>query len=123
MSFVKLKNNGKLHLCKYSLINEVENIVKKIPNYSELKGDPELLIYILGLVQNGIKKDMKEKMDLKDIAMDIFQKCFNLTPDEKASILKQIEYAINNEHVEAVKVSTKAFSYAKSFFFKNLQAQ
>ena len=109
LSFVKPKNKLKSKIFKSDLCNEIVRRVLEIENYLSLKSDPELLKFICDLVENGVKKnDGKNKVDKKELVLEIYTKVFNLNENEKKHIGDQIDFLCDNELI------TKVFNVKKN---------
>jgi hypothetical protein len=109
LSFVKPKNKLKSKIFKCDLCNEIVRRVLEFENYLSLRNDPELLKFICDLVENGVKKtDDKNKVDKKELVLEIYFKIFNISENEKKHISDQIEFLCDNELI------TKVFNVKKN---------
>ncbi len=119
LSFVKPKNKLKSKIFKSDLCNEIVKRILEFENHLSLRNDPELLKFICDLVENGVKKtDEKNKVDKKELVLEIYCKVFCLNENEKKHISDQIEFLCDNElivKVHSVKKNSKIFiNYIKS---------
>jgi hypothetical protein len=119
LSFVKPKNKLKSKIFKSDLCNEIVKRILEFENHLSLRNDPELLKFICDLVENGVKKtDEKNKVDKKELVLEIYCKVFSLSENEKKHISEQIEFLCDNElivKVHGVKKNGKLFmNYIKS---------
>ena len=97
------KNSVKVHNLFHDLLNRVSDIVVKIPNYKELKGDPEILLLICNLVENMMTKN-SSKIDKKDLAICIVENIFGeLTDAEKTALDTNIQFLYNNNKIKKQK--------------------
>ena len=98
LSFVKPKYKLKSKIFKSDLSNEIIKRILEFENRSSLRNDPELLKFICDLVENGVKKtDDKNKVDKKELVLEIYCKIFNLNENEKKHIGEQIEFLCDND--------------------------
>ena len=119
LSFVKPKNKLKSKIFKSDLCNEIVKRILEFENHLSLRNDPELLKFICDLVENGVKKtDEKNKVDKKELVLEIYCKVFSLSENEKKHIGEQIDFLCDNElitKVFTVKKNSKIFmNYIKS---------
>ena len=119
LSFVKPKNKLKSKIFKSDLCNEIVKRILEFENHLSLKNDPELLKFICDLVENGVKKtDDKNKVDKKELVLEIYSKIFLINENEKKHIGEQIEFLCDNDlivKVHSVKKNGKLFmNYIKS---------
>jgi len=119
ISFVKPKNKLKSKIFKCDLCNEIIKRVLEFENHLSLRSDPELLKFICDLIENGVKKtDDKNKIDKKELVLEIYSKFFNINENEKKHIGEQIEFLCDNDlivKVHSVKKNGKLFmNYIKS---------
>ena len=109
LSFVKPKNKLKSKIFKCDLCNEIVRRVLEFENHLSLRNDPELLKFVCDLVENGVKKtDDKNKVDKKELMLEIYSKIFNINENEKKHISDQIEFLCDNELI------TKVFNVKKN---------
>lgn len=114
LSFVKPKNKLKSKAFKSELVNEIIKRMSEFENHATLRGDPELLKFVCELVENGVK----DKINKKELVLDVYIKVFSLNENEKTSIGAQIDFLCDNnliEKVHKVKKKSKIFiNYIKS---------
>jgi hypothetical protein len=111
------KNTVKVHNLFHDLLNKVSDIIVKIPNYKDLKGDPEILLLICNLVENMMTKN-SSKIDKKDLAICVYENIFGeLTDEEKISLDTNIQFLYNNNKIKKQKlfkiVGYYVFDYIK----------
>lgn len=102
MEIIKFKNKLK----KVAQIGEITtSIIQKVQtinNYSDLKNDLELLLYVCTIVENEIKQNKTKSIHKKDIVIDIFHQLFNISDDEKDLFGKNIEFLHSNELIKKI---------------------
>lgn len=114
LSFVKPKNKLKSKAFKTELIVEIMKRMTDFENHITLRNDPELLKFVCELVENGVK----EKLNKKELVLEVYQKVFSLNEIEKTNIATQIDFICDNDLIEKlhkVKKKSKIFiNYVKS---------
>jgi hypothetical protein len=114
---IKLKNDCRVHIEKYSIIQDVGKIIREIPNLGKIKNDIELLKYIVSLVENLIHPKVKDKLKAGDIAFELFCELFPSMPaDEKELVKKNIDYLVNNNQIEKISFIKKNKNRIVNFF-------
>ena len=89
-------------------------IVEKIVNlkeYSSLKFDNELLIFVCNCIENGLN-NKKKKIDKKELCLEIYHKVFTMNEKEKEQISNSIEFLCDNNMIDITPVYKK---YGKIF--------
>jgi hypothetical protein len=100
---LSLKNSLKVHNLFHDLLNKVSDIVLKLPNYRELKDDPEIVLLICNLVENFMTKNVS-KIDKKDLVICIYENVFGeLSNDEKTALEIHIQFLYNNKTIKRQK--------------------
>lgn len=118
-SLIKLKNNGRVHTEKYSVMQEVGKIVRDIPNMGKIKNDIELLIYIVSLVDERIHPKVKDKLNAGDLALELFFELFpSISADEKEMIKFSVDHIINNKQIEKISFVKKNKHRIANFFLR-----
>ena len=117
--FVPIKNSIKKHILFFQSLEKISSsIISSIPQVEHLRLDPELTLAISTIVENVIPK--KSEIDKKALVVQILDKIFTLTDDEKTLIGSQIDYDYNNNKIIKIskwKIYGKAFSdIIKKFF-------
>lgn len=69
-------------------------------NDGKFKIDSELLVLICNMLEHLIRK--KDKISKKDLALDILETLFGLTPEEKVSISNNIEFIHSNSMIKNI---------------------
>ena len=111
MNLVKTKNSLHLHIQKHGKIDDIIKVVKEIPNVELLKNEPELIRYVLELLNNSLDKKHLKLIDIKQTTFDIINKVFpGMTQEEKNSLTKIIDYLINNKQIEKIGIGKKVYS-------------
>ena len=120
---IKLKGNLKKHMTYYSLLSQICELIKKIPEFERLKIananviELELVLIVCNLIENAIPDGNKLNIDKQQLCCDIFMKLFNLNPLEIISLQNQITYLYNNNMIKKIPFIRKIGKYVYSYFF------
>jgi hypothetical protein len=101
MEVVPLKNN----LLQDFRFNEIKTaIIKQLTDKAlidtKYKLDSEFLTYLTNIIEFLV--DKKDKVDKKDLALDIFKNLFGANEDELVLIARNIEYLHSNRFIKKV---------------------
>ena len=83
---VNFKYSLELHVKENKLIDEVKELINKIPNLDKLKLDPELTIYICNVIENVFTKKDAKTIKKSDVCIKILTSIFDLQPNEIEAI-------------------------------------
>jgi len=118
LDVVNLKNN----LFKDAKASEVKDKIieriKKLPNYTQYKSDVELLLLICNLLEYLINK--KDKLDKKQLCLEIMNNLFVFSPDELKSIENNIEFLHSNKKIKKQSYYKLFMTGIYEFFKKKL---
>ena len=118
---VQFENTVAMHIKQNNIINEVTEIITKIPNYEKLKFDPEIVKYVVNVIENLIKKCDKKEINKLELASNILIKVWDLKEEQDLDILvKQIKFLNNNGAIQKVSKSKKYGKYIKDWLVKKL---
>ncbi len=92
----------------YTLINKIVSYIKLIPNYNDLKLEPELTKIIINIIEDEIKS---KDVDKTDLAVKCLTAVFNLKDLDIKVITQQIKFLQNNKMIVGIPLSKK---YIKS---------
>lgn len=100
----------KNHLYKDLKLNDVKNKIidriKTFPNYEKYKNDVEFLGLVCNMIEHLVIK--KDKIDKKNLLLEIYKNVFPLDENELDNISLNVEYLWNNKKI-------KKMSYFKVF--------
>ena len=117
--FVPIKNTIKKHILFYQTLEKVSaSLIASIPQIEHLRLDPEITLAVATIVENVIPS--KSQIDKKALVIQILDKIFSLTDDEKELIGTQIDYDYNNNKILKIskwKIYGRAISGFLSKFF------
>ena len=72
------------------LIATLENRIRSLPNFQELKLNPELVLYACNLIENIVKR--KYKIDKKNLCVNVLTSIFAFTDADKKSCGEIVEF-------------------------------
>ena len=96
---------------KNVIIQKIIAEIQKIPEYSKYRIDLELITFIINQVENMITKKKQGALK-KDIVLTVFQKLFNLSPQEIKLLSDSIDFLSNNKRIKKLSIYKK---YLKPF--------
>ena len=104
---VEFKHSLSLHVKENKLIDDITELINKVPNLDKLRLDPELTIYVCNVIENIITKHDTKTISKSELCVKILTTIFNLEESEVAAINKQIIFLSNNKAIKTVAVSKK----------------
>jgi hypothetical protein len=99
-----LKNLLQDHVSVNTLISKLVTFIKLIPNFTELKLEPELTKLLMNIVKDEINN---KDTDQITILIQALTQTFNLNDKEIAVIKQQITFLKNNSYVKGIPLSKK----------------
>lgn len=117
---VEFKHTLASHIEQNKIIDEITQIVSQIPNFINLKMDPEVTVYVCNVIEQKIKGEHKKNVSKLDLATLILTKVWNLEENELDAVIKQIKFICNNNQVKKVSKSKKYKKYIKDWLVKKL---
>ena len=120
---VKASGSLKKHVHYYSLIDQIFNVISKIPEFQRLKQngviDQELVLICCNLIENCVKPDNPLDINKLNLCCDVFIKLFNLTPAEVETLKNQVQYLYNNKMIKKIPFLTKASKFVYHYFLSS----
>ena len=112
IQLVKLKRNVLKHNSKFQLVHDVVEVVNGIQSVDNLKRDPELLLFVCNLIENG---EVPKDIDRQELIIEVYKMLFpELNNDvDIAQLISMIEFLKSNKKVK--KISTIVSSATKFF--------
>jgi hypothetical protein len=112
----------KRHLAKLNIEKEIVSVleekVKSLPNYQELRLHPELILLCCNLIENSVSK--KDKVQKKDLAVKVLGSVFNYSAADKKACEDAIEFLHSNKRIKKIKVWKKLFLYFHDWLQRKL---
>jgi len=117
---VEFKHTLASHIEQNKIIDEITQIVSQIPNFINLKMDPEVTVYVCNVIEQKIKGEHKKNVSKLNLATLILTKVWNLEEQELDIVTKQIKFLDNNGAIQKVSKSKKYGKYFKQWIIKKL---
>ena len=117
---VEFKHTLASHIEQNKIIDEITQIVSQIPNFINLKNDPEFTVYVCNVIEQKIKGEHKKNVSKLNLATLILTKVWNLEENELDAVIKQIQFLNNNGGIKKVSKSKKYGKYLKQWIIKKL---
>jgi hypothetical protein len=120
LRFIPLKNSLKKHVLFFQTLEKVaEKLTADIPEIQQLRLNPDLTLLVCVVVEEIVPT--KSEIDKKLLVVQILDKIFTLTEDEKAVVESQIQHSYDEGAIRAVAkwkhTLYKIGKYAIRFFF------
>ena len=64
------------------LSKAIETKIKLLPDFNDLKFDPDIILYVCDIIENNIKQNEVKSFDKKQIVISILQKCYTFNSVE-----------------------------------------
>jgi len=109
MDLVKFKRGLARSDLERKLGELLEQKVKSLPDFTSLKLNPELILLVCNLVEEGAEK--KFNIDKKDLVMKVMDNIFKYSEVEKRQIDDQIEFLHATKKIKKVKLIVKIIHY------------
>ena len=117
ISDIAFKHKLKSHHIYYSLFNSIVDLIMKIPEFTKLKCEIELVRTVCNMIENSTipKKNADGlKIDKKQLVMDSLQRVFGYNENEKQIISAMIDFLISNKFVK----KSSYYKLSKNFIKK-----
>ena len=112
----------KRHLAKLNLEKEllavVDEKIKGLPNYTELRLNPEMILLCCNVVENAVSK--KDKVEKKELVVRVLGSIFNYSAADKKTCEEHIEFLHSNKRIKKIKVWKKLFLYFNDWLQRKL---
>jgi hypothetical protein len=117
---VEFKHTLASHIEQNKIIDEITQIISQIPNFINLRMDPEVTVYVCNVIEQKIKGEHKKNVSKINLATLILTKIWNLEENELDIVTKQIKFLDNNGAIKKVSKSKKYKKYIKDWLVKKL---
>ena len=117
---VEFKHTLASHIEQNKIIDEITQIISQIPNFINLRMDPEVTVYVCNVIEQKIKGEHKKNVSKLNLATLILTKVWNLEENELDVVIKQIKFLDNNGAIKKVSKSKKYGKYLKQWIIKKL---
>ena len=97
----------------------VSEVIANFQNYHSLKLDIELINEICNLIEEAVKSNRIKKINKQELFMKAHLAVFgNITEQEKAVLISNIDYLNNNGKIKALSISKKVVNFLKDIITK-----
>lgn len=115
------------HIITNSLVQSLVTKIRMMPNYENLKGSIELILYCCNAVENlhtqyQPKKstDKQQKIDKKELVVNCLCQVFQLTTEEQAQIKNHIQFLYDIGKIKKLTFFKSSFRSASLWFQKRI---
>jgi len=118
LSDIGYKNKLKSHNIYYTLINQISDLITKIPEFNKLRCETELVRTVCNMIENSnIPKNNLDglKIDKKQLVLDCLQRVFNYNEQEKQIISAMIDFLISNKFVKKLSYYKLSKNFIKKY--------
>ena len=122
LSDISFKNKLKSHHIYFSLINQIFELVTKIPEFNKLRCETELVRTVCNMIENSsIPKKNADglKINKKQLVIDCLMKIFNYNPQEKEIVSAMIDFLISNNFIK----KKSLYKLSKNFIKKYIKTK
>jgi hypothetical protein len=109
MDLVKFKRQLARSDLEKRLIQILEEKVKSLPSYEELRLNPELVLLCCNLIENGCER--KDQVEKKTLCINVLHSIFNYTNQEKKQIDDTIEFLHSTKKIKRIPFVKKLIYY------------
>jgi hypothetical protein len=109
MDLVKFKRGLARSDLERKLGELLEQKVKSLPDFNTLKLNPELILLVCNMVEEGSEK--KHNIDKKELVMKVMDNIFTYGDNEKRLLDDQIEFLHGTRKIKKVKLVIKIIHF------------
>ena len=112
---IKFKNNLSKHNIVYSLIEQITEKIKQIPQYEKIRIEIELVKCVCNIIENYVQKNnskQKNKVDKKQLVIDSLNNIFIYSEQERNLVGSLIDFLFNNNQIK----KSSYYKLSKNFF-------
>lgn len=109
MDLVKFKRGLARSDLERKLGEMLEEKVKSLPDFNTLKLNPELILLVCNMAEEGAEK--KFNIDKKELVMKVLDNIFKYAESEKRLLDDQIEFLHATKKIKRVKLVIKIIHY------------
>lgn len=109
MDLVKFKRQLARSDLEKRLIDILQEKVKSLPSYEELRLNSELILLCCNLIENGCKK--KDQVDKKVLCINVLDTIFNYSNQEKKQVDDSIEFLWATKSIKRIHLVKKILYY------------
>ena len=119
---IKFKNNLSKHNIVFSLIEQIAEKIKLIPQYEKIRVEIELVKTVCNIVENYVQKNNskdKNKVDKKQLVIDALTLVYIFSEPEKVLIASLIDYLFNNSQIK----KSSYYKLSKNFILSYIKTK
>lgn len=119
---IKFKNNLSKHNIVFSLIEQIAEKIKLIPQYEKIRVEIELVKTVCNIVENYVQKNNskdKNKVDKKQLVIDALTLVFIYSEPEKVLIASLIDFLFNNSQIK----KSSFYKLSKNFILSYIKTK
>lgn len=109
MDLVKFKRGLARADLERKLGEMLEEKVKSLPDFSTLKLNPELILLVCNMVEEGSEK--RHNIDKKELVMRVLENIFKYNESDKRLLDDQIEFLHATKKIKRVRLIVKLVHY------------
>ena len=109
MDLVKFKRQLARSDLEKRLIDILQEKVKSLPSYEELRLNPELILLCCNLIENGTNK--KDQVEKKDLCINVLDNVFGYSNAEKKQVDDTIEFLWGTKRIKRIPLVKKIIFY------------
>ena len=109
MDLVKFKRQLARSDLEKRLIDILQEKVKSLPGYEELRLNPELVLLCCNLIENGCQK--KDQVDKKVLCINVLDNIFKYSNPEKKQVDDTIEFLFSTKKIKRIHLVKKLLYY------------
>ncbi len=102
LNLISLKHDLKKTQLQSHITNSIIEKLNEIPNIENFKLDPQLVLLCCECIENEVYQNKLKKVDKKEMALNILNKLFTLSDDDKISIGTIIEFLHSNNQIKLI---------------------
>lgn len=111
LSLLKPKHSLKKSQLSNDLLVVLRQKIAEYPATHQLKSCQEFILFCCKLIENLIQK--KDKIDKKQLVLDVFKQLFSLQPPELLVLDATVEFLWNNGLICKIPLSKKSINWIK----------
>ena len=103
--FVKFKRHLMRSDIEKQLIDIIEQRITALPDYQTLRVNPELILLVCNLIENGLTK--KHKSDKKALCLKVLNHIFSYNNTENQQVDDTVEFLHSTKKIKKVSLAHK----------------
>lgn len=119
--YVVPKNGLDRTIKKNDIINKIIKRVQEFPDFRNYKDDMETLLFVCMLVEHLVinKKD-KEKIDKKELVIEVYDKCFGANQINKETVGRNVQFLYDNKRIKKISIFKIIYGSLSEWFNRKI---